>query len=409
MNLFSNVDTYQKMNNNHDLTVIIRSQPPSPIEETAFSQEFCRGYINKLAGKYPVIVKPRVEIHTVKELQALVKSPALLLINDDEIILPPFAFDTITAALRFNHWKGIMPVFNLCSSGRQLANIPYAFHNIRNYLEVAALHFKAQSASITKIKGNVEFPCIFLHRKVLFEESNAGLSIDELLIKLKNEGFLGQMRSVFVLRFGDYASSPRTELLSLLPDKAESILDVGCAKGELGAVLKQNRHCYLAGVEINPVMAKNAAKIYDKVYVQPVENVKFEHGFDAIFMGDVIEHLRRPEMVLQNLVQYLNQDGIIIGSIPNTGHWSIVMDLAIGRFELIPYGLLCMSHIRFFTETELSNLLRKVGLKIKMLQRDSPMPTPQGEKFIQLLVSNGVGEEKSLRTAGFLFQAVLDR
>jgi len=127
--------------------------------------------------------------------------------------------------------------------------------------------------------------------------------------------------------------------------------------------------------------------------------------FDAIICGDVIEHLRNPECVLKHLAQLLTPEGVLIGTVPNTGHWSIVMDLAQGRFEMIPVGLLCMSHIRFFTEIEFRNLLRNSGLEIEILDRDTPPPTPMGERFISTLVSAGMGDELSLRTSEFRFQA----
>ncbi len=82
------------------------------------------------------------------------------------------------------------------------------------------------------------------------------------------------------------------------------------------------------------------------------------------------------------------------------------MDLAQGRFEMIPVGLLCMSHIRFFTEIELRNLLHSSGLEIELLDRDSPPPTPpNGERFISTLISAGMGDEVSLRTSELRFRA----
>jgi hypothetical protein len=82
------------------------------------------------------------------------------------------------------------------------------------------------------------------------------------------------------------------------------------------------------------------------------------------------------------------------------------MDLAGGRFEMIPAGLLCVTHIRFFTEEEIRNLLAKVGLQIEIMERVQTTPTPQGERFIQTLVSAKLGNEESLRTESLRFRAV---
>lgn len=398
------------MNPADSLTVIIRRRPLSAVEENAFSQKFCSSYIKKFADSRKVLAIPYHEVDSVKKLQDMaLQSHTVLLINDDDLILPPLAFNTIPEALAAGKWAGIMPVFNLSSSNHQLAGVKYPYHNIRNFLEIAELHFKSRSSSIKPVEGDAEFPCIFLRTEVLFRDGIQDMDIEQFLEKLKNNGEIGQMQSVFAHRFGDYGSAPRTDLISLLPHNTFKILDIGCARGELGAALKQKQECYITGVEINREMARDAAKIYDKLYFQPVEQVSFDTEFDAIFMGDVIEHLYNPGKVLEKLTHYLAQDGVIIGSIPNSGHWSIVYDLAMGHFEMIPFGLLCMSHIRFFTKKELDKLMQQAGLEIDRLETDCPVPTPHGEKFINLLVSNKMGEELSLKTAEFRFRAVASR
>jgi 2-polyprenyl-3-methyl-5-hydroxy-6-metoxy-1,4-benzoquinol methylase len=327
-----------------------------------------------------------------------------LIIDDEEAILPPLVYEVLPQALKEGNWSALVPGYNLSEAPVQRAIMPYPYHNVRNFLEVVEYIWQSGHHLIQLAEPAKEWPCVFVKKSAL-DKTSPKMPLNTLWNLWASDGLIGIMKDVLVHRFGDYYSAPRTDLIDLIPDSARTILDVGCAFGYFGKALKAERACHITGVELNSVMAKHAAKIYDKVYNCPVEKVCFNQPFDVIICGDVIEHLHNPDFVLKQLAQSLTPGGVLIGSVPNTGHWSIVMDLAQGRFEMIPVGLLCMSHIRFFTETELRALLAKNGLKIDVLDRDSPPPTPNGERFISTLISAGMGDEVSLRTSEFRFRA----
>ena len=65
--------------------------------------------------------------------------------------------------------------------------------------------------------------------------------------------------------------------------------------------------------------------------------------FDVITLWEVIEHLRQPVSVLDNLRKHLRLGGLLTLSTPNTGHWQAQA----GTAELAGYRP--PSHLVFFT------------------------------------------------------------
>ena len=157
---------------------------------------------------------------------------------------------------------------------------------------------------------------------------------------------------------------------------------------------------------MNPTLAIEAETHYDKVYISPVERVDFSENFDLVNCGDVLEHLPDPLKVLRHLRSCLKPGGRLIASVPNIGHWSVVKDLLQGTFEYIPVGLLCTSHIHWFTENSLHDMLANAGFSILEIQRETIAPTPQGEAFIRKMRELVLGDELSLRTNELIVQAI---
>jgi hypothetical protein len=60
---------------------------------------------------------------------------------------------------------------------------------------------------------------------------------------------------------------------------------------------------------------------------------------------------------------------VVLASIPNVGHWSIVADLLEGRWDYVPAGIHCVTHVRFFTEQSVRNLFDRAGFAIARIER----------------------------------------
>jgi len=89
------------------------------------------------------------------------------------------------------------------------------------------------------------------------------------------------------------------------------VLDVGCATGELGKKLIEEKNCKLYGIEIDRKAAKKAKlKGYKKVICGDVETIKLNFKrkfFDVIIFADVLEHLKDPFSVLLKMKKFLKK------------------------------------------------------------------------------------------------------
>ena len=139
------------------------------------------------------------------------------------------------------------------------------------------------------------------------------------------------------LKDWSYYTHLRPEILTLIPDSALRILDVGCGAGILGRELKRlvlDRE--ITGIELIPEVADKAKDVLDKVYVGDVEVLAKDlpQGYyDCLILSDIIEHLRCPKEVLVALSRCLRQGANIICSVPNVAHWSVIRDLINGEWK----------------------------------------------------------------------------
>ena len=89
-----------------------------------------------------------------------------------------------------------------------------------------------------------------------------------------------------------------------------------------------------------------------------------EGVFDVIVYGDVLEHLADPLRVLVALNRHLAPGGHALVSIPNVAHLWIRLSLLFGRFDYLDRGILDSTHLRFFTDRSMRELLEEADLTI---------------------------------------------
>ena len=96
---------------------------------------------------------------------------------------------------------------------------------------------------------------------------------------------------------GAYFSVVRAEMLEFVPPNATAILDVGCADGTFGSLLKKQRHVEVWGIEPNQFAANSAAQKLDRVMCDAFERSLALPAakFDCIIFNDLLEHLVDPQ------------------------------------------------------------------------------------------------------------------
>lgn len=168
----------------------------------------------------------------------------------------------------------------------------------------------------------------------------------------------------------------------------KNLLDVGCSSGYFGSYLKKIKDLKVDGIEISEDR-HDAKKVLDTVYSfdleSPWPSSIQKNRYDYILLGDILEHLVHPELVLQKLKTILKQDGLIFISIPNIAHISTRLELLEGNFTYEQTGLLDNTHLRFFTLDSIKRMTHEQGYTINKIDysfNDFP------EKIINKILSN---------------------
>ncbi len=181
------------------------------------------------------------------------------------------------------------------------------------------------------------------------------------------------------LRLG-YHNLCRPEILSRVPTTAKKILDLGCGTGELGKALKKRQQCHVTGIEINKEAFETARENLDRALhdnLNRYDPTLETHKYDCIVLADILEHLINPWSVLIKFSKVLTTDGVLIASVPNVAHPTIIDQLQRGLFRYAQAGILDITHLRFFTKTSISQVFYRAGLKITSINshpaKDNPI------------------------------------
>ncbi len=163
-----------------------------------------------------------------------------------------------------------------------------------------------------------------------------------------------------------YYDQARPDVAALVPPKCRRVLDVGCAGGELGRLLRQRSH-HVTGIELVPEMAERARLHLDGVVTADVERDGFPFppaSFDALVFADVLEHLVDPWRVLREAAAVLAEDGVVVASIPNVQNVDVLRRLLRGRWDYRERGIMDFGHLRFFTLHSIRALFAQAGLTL---------------------------------------------
>ncbi|MEC5385583.1 class I SAM-dependent methyltransferase [Uliginosibacterium sp. H3] len=148
--------------------------------------------------------------------------------------------------------------------------------------------------------------------------------------------------------------------------RALRVLEVGCASGYWGEVLKAAGHS-VVGVEPDPVAATAAQTLLDQVFVGFADDYFASHPderFDVISFVDVLEHTANPEVVLDVCRSRLKPGGVVVASIPNVAHVAVRGMLLAGKWDYAKTGIMDNSHIRFFTRNTIVELFSATAFRI---------------------------------------------
>lgn len=170
----------------------------------------------------------------------------------------------------------------------------------------------------------------------------------------------------------NYYHGIRWDLINFVSKGNNRILEIGCGDGNTGKALKdQGKAVEVIGIEKVSEIAQIAETKIDKVIYANVETIElpFSEGyFEYIIMGDVIEHLYDPWLLIRKLRPYLKKGGYILASIPNIRNWRVIKGLVFnGEWNYSHDGLLDDTHLRFFTKKTIVKLFSSEDFRVHRL------------------------------------------
>lgn len=151
----------------------------------------------------------------------------------------------------------------------------------------------------------------------------------------------------------------RTPPLSVLWKRRPGrLLDVGCGKGEPGALLLR-RGWNIVGVDPSPHACELARRRGIDARVGTLQTVDLEDDlFDAVLFHHSLEHVSDPLDDLQRAARRLRPEGVLLVTVPNFGCWQ----RKVFGSEWMPLEL--PRHRTHFTARALRRALERCGLSV---------------------------------------------
>jgi glycosyltransferase involved in cell wall biosynthesis/SAM-dependent methyltransferase len=173
----------------------------------------------------------------------------------------------------------------------------------------------------------------------------------------------------------DYAS-PHSAALELVPVGAR-VLDLGCAGGYVGSMLREKRSCRVTGVDkfpLGPGVELDAFVRHDLDEGFPPVDAA---GFDRVLLLDVMEHLASPEAFIEQMraAMRYTPDTRLLASTANIGFFVNRLMLLFGQFNYGKRGILDLTHTRLFTFASFRRLFEQGGFRVVAV-RGIPGPFP---------------------------------
>jgi len=172
-----------------------------------------------------------------------------------------------------------------------------------------------------------------------------------------------------------YSVIMRPEMAQFLPNEYSKVLEIGCNTGNF--VQYMSKPCEYWGIEPFEEAANVAKSKMDRVLIgfyDKVANEILDNYFDLIIANDVIEHLEQPWDFLQSIKKKMTINASIVLSIPNVRYYDNLRKILFHKdWKYEDFGILDITHLRFFTEKSIIRLLNENGFEIEEMKGINPI------------------------------------
>lgn len=320
----------------------------------------------------------------------------VLILKEPSVFLSSFAIKEMISLLQETDFKCIIPsTGHFCRKGHD----PY-FFSLNTFMEFEKSLFHSEER--TSPISNLVTDALMVKREFLDEFDLFSILPNFLITKNFNAC---TALNTFIYSYIDIYLETRDDVLNFLPD-IRNLLDIGCAQGCFGEKVKNTFQIKVDGIELDPINASIASEKLDTVFNVKFENAQINGTYNCLSCLDVLEHIENTDSFFEKAYQFIENNGYLVLSVPNAGHWSVVYDLLGGHLDYVPCGIMCVTHLRFFTEKSIILTLKRNNFKsIKIYRQQNPIPESKSELFKNISRTHHDTNLASLNTSGFLILA----
>ena len=143
------------------------------------------------------------------------------------------------------------------------------------------------------------------------------------------------------------------------------VLDVGCSDGALGERIRTLGHVVVGIDGECHELVKGRLDNFIQADLDQGLPKDIPGLFDVVLCADVVEHVRQPDVLLNELRTVVAPGGSVLVSIPNFGHWYPRVRTMFGLFDYDRRGILDRTHVRFFTHRSFKRLAQTAGYSVQ--------------------------------------------
>lgn len=141
----------------------------------------------------------------------------------------------------------------------------------------------------------------------------------------------------------EYEQFKRLEVINKLYDyfciSDACILELGCASGRMTRILASMSSLVVAvdgSSEFIDIAKKNNAGVVNVRFVESLfSDFETQDKFDCVLMHHILEHLEKPEILLDDVKRFIGRDGIIVVTVPNANALSRQLAVKMGLLSSV--------------------------------------------------------------------------
>jgi 2-polyprenyl-3-methyl-5-hydroxy-6-metoxy-1,4-benzoquinol methylase len=172
------------------------------------------------------------------------------------------------------------------------------------------------------------------------------MSMNRIQKRLERSAKLWEGYAASRVSFGETLTGILAEYAEVTDWRGARVLDVGCGGGQIARAFATHGAC-VTGIEVNYEKAAAVARRSLphgsaqslRALAADAHRLPFgDHAFDLVILADVLEHVRKPAMVVQEVARVLRPGGMLYASMPN--RYSLLNLISDPHYQVPAVGLM---------------------------------------------------------------------